>query len=169
MDLILWRHAEAEDGFDDLQRALTQKGQRQAAQMAQWIQRYLPATAPATLNILVSPAVRTQETAKALGWSFETVDAFAPDATPEALLEGAIARVPFQTEGQVLIVGHQPTLGALAAHLLTGRPGHLSVRKGGVLWLRFSARPFPRHASLEAGATMPPGAWLLGAMSPNLL
>ena len=34
MDLILWRHAEAEDaraGQDDLERALTPKGERQAA------------------------------------------------------------------------------------------------------------------------------------------
>lgn len=165
MDLILWRHAEAEDGLDDLQRALTDKGQRQAAQMAQWIKKHLPATAPATLRILASPAVRTQQTAQALGWSFGTVNAFAPGASPETLLAGAIERLPLQVDGQVLIVGHQPTLGALAAQLLTGQPGHLSVRKGGVLWLRLNASP-----TLSTGEKMNfPNACLLAAMSPGLL
>ena len=165
MDLILWRHAEAEDGLDDLQRALTPKGQRQAAQMAQWIQKYLPATAPATLRILVSPAVRTQQTAQALGWTFETVDTLRPGAMPEALLQAAIERMPLQVSGQVLIVGHQPTLGALAAQLLTGQAGHLSVRKGGVLWLRLGAQ----QSTLQGTATNLSSACLLAAMVPGML
>ncbi len=165
MDLILWRHAEAEDGLDDLTRALTPKGQRQAAQMAQWIKKHLPATAPATLRILVSPAVRTQQTAQALGWPFDTVNAFAPGATPEALLEGAIERMPLQVAGQVLIVGHQPTLGTLATRLLTGQPDNLSVRKGGALWLRLDAQSTPFRRS----TTRFPSACLLAAMTPSLL
>lgn len=162
MDLILWRHAEAEDGLEDLERALTDKGQRQAAQMAQWIKKYLPATAPATLRILVSPARRTQQTAQALGWPFSTVNSFAPGARPEALLEGAIERMPIQVAGQVLIVGHQPTLGGLAAHLLTGQPGQMAMRKGGLLWLRLSM-PHPHSATHSVTAS------LLAAMSPGLL
>ena len=42
MDLILWRHAEAfelPDGGDDLDRALTPKGERQAARVADWLSR----------------------------------------------------------------------------------------------------------------------------------
>ena len=30
MELILWRHAEAEEGYPDLERALTEKGHEQA-------------------------------------------------------------------------------------------------------------------------------------------
>lgn len=55
MDLILWRHAEAYDadgGLDDLDRALTPKGERQARRMAEWLGRHLPSTA----KVLVSPA-----------------------------------------------------------------------------------------------------------------
>ena len=40
MDLIFWRHAEAEnrrEGQDDLERALTHKGERQAQRMAAWL------------------------------------------------------------------------------------------------------------------------------------
>ena len=33
MDLILWRHADAEDGADDLARQLTAKGRKQAARV----------------------------------------------------------------------------------------------------------------------------------------
>ncbi len=34
MDLLLWRHAEAEDGTPDLKRKLTPRGEKQARQMA---------------------------------------------------------------------------------------------------------------------------------------
>ena len=63
MDLILWRHAEAEDGVPDGARALTKKGLKQAAAIAAWLKPRLP---DAT-RILVSPATRAQQTAAALG------------------------------------------------------------------------------------------------------
>jgi len=64
MDLILWRHAEAIEGEagEDLARKLTSKGERQAERMAEWLNRRLSHST----RILVSPAVRCQETAKAL-------------------------------------------------------------------------------------------------------
>ena len=40
MELILWRHAEAEDAEPDLTRNLTSKGNRQAALMARWLHDY---------------------------------------------------------------------------------------------------------------------------------
>ena len=64
MDLILWRHAEAEiaaPGQDDLQRALTPKGERQARRMAAWLNQRLAATT----RVLVSPALRCRQTAEA--------------------------------------------------------------------------------------------------------
>ena len=66
MDLILWRHAEAEEGgvgMDDLQRALTPRGEKQAVRMAAWLVRQLPEG----LRVLCSPARRTEQTAQALG------------------------------------------------------------------------------------------------------
>ena len=41
MNLILWRHAEAEDGVPDLERGLTDKGRRQADAAARWLRPYL--------------------------------------------------------------------------------------------------------------------------------
>ena len=62
MDLLLWRHAEAEDGEDDMKRRLTERGHKQARAMAAWIRKHQPKD----LRIIVSPAVRTQQTAEAL-------------------------------------------------------------------------------------------------------
>ena len=58
MDLILWRHAEAFDGTPDLARRLTPKGHKQAAAIAAWLGKRLPAKT----RILASPAARAQET-----------------------------------------------------------------------------------------------------------
>ena len=137
MDLILWRHAEAEllreEGGSDLERALTAKGERQAQRMAQWLNHRMAATT----RVLVSPAERTRATAAALGRVFKTVPALAPDAAPEALLEAA--RWPRSAE-PVLIVGHQPTLGLLAARLLCGEEQPWAIKKGAVWWLRSRQR-----------------------------
>lgn len=131
MDLILWRHAEAveREGVDDLQRQLTAKGERQAQKMADWLNHRLAHST----RVLVSPALRCQQTAKALGRSFKTVEALAPEAPPEALLKAA--RWPDAGE-PVLIVGHQPSLGQLAALLLTGQAQPWAVKKGAAWWLR---------------------------------
>ena len=132
MDLILWRHAEAfdagEDG-DDLGRPLTAKGERQAQRVGAWLGRQLPAGA----KVLVSPALRAQQTAAVLDRKIKTVDALAPGGTVDALLQAA--RWPDAREA-VLIVGHQPTLGSAAAALLAGQAQTWTVRKGGVWWLR---------------------------------
>ena len=69
MDLILWRHAEAEPGEPDLGRRLTAKGIQQAERMAKWLDRHLPATT----RILSSPADRAQQTARALKRKFRVV------------------------------------------------------------------------------------------------
>ena len=128
MDLILWRHCEAEPGEPDLGRRLTSKGVKQAERMAQWLERHLPDSC----RILVSPADRAQQTALALQRKFRTVPELAPGATVGAVL--AAANWPDSRE-PVLIVGHQPTLGMIASFLLSGEEANWSVRKGAVWWL----------------------------------
>lgn len=132
MDLILWRHAEAadaKDGGKDLDRPLTARGERQAARMGEWLNQHLPAGT----RVLVSPARRTQQTAAALERKWKTVAALAPGCGPQAML--AAARWPDSAE-PVLLVGHQPTLGLVAAQLLAGTLQPWSVKKGAVWWLR---------------------------------
>ena len=131
MDLILWRHAEAEDGGPDIpdaKRRLTPRGEKQAHDMAKWLRPRLPKKT----RILVSPATRTQQTAHALVLPFEIEPTIAVGADAEELI--AAAGWPSQN-GAVLLVGHQPTLGRLAALLLAGAEAEWSVKKGALWWL----------------------------------
>lgn len=128
MDLILWRHAEAEDGLDDARRKLTAKGHRQAGAMAKWLQAQLPKR----YVVVASPAVRTCETAAALVSEFETSDDVGLGANPDSVLHAA--GWPHASH-PVVIVGHQPTMGMTAAQLLAGKPLQWSVRKGSIVWI----------------------------------
>jgi phosphohistidine phosphatase len=146
MDLILWRHAEAfemRDVDDDLARALTPKGERQAQRMADWLNQRLAHST----RILVSPAVRCQQTAKALGKKFKTLAELAPDGNGEALLKAA--RWPDASE-PVLVVGHQPTLGFVASYLLAGQPHSWTLKKGAVWWIRGRNREDREQVILQA-------------------
>ena len=128
MDLILWRHCEAEAGEPDLGRRLTPKGAKQAERMAEWLERHLPDSC----RILVSPADRAQQTALALQRKSRTVSELGPGASVTAAL--AAANWPDSRE-PVMLVGHQPTLGMIASFLLSGEEAYWSVRKGAVWWL----------------------------------
>ena len=147
MDLILWRHAEAVDWVPDLARELTPKGHRQANDLAKWLRQRLP---KGTV-ILVSPAARAQQTAQALTSDFKTVKDLSPGASPEAVLSAA--GWPEQS-GAVLVVGHQPALGEVAALLLSGEPGEWSIKKGGVWWLTYRDRG--DQAEVQVKAVMSP-------------
>ena len=128
MELILWRHAEAEDGEPDDARALTGKGRKQAAKVAGWLDRNLPNSC----KILASPTKRTVQTVEALERKFKTVSELGPGSTAEAILK--IANWPDNRE-PILLVGHQPTLGRVASLLLSGTQQDWTIRKGNVWWI----------------------------------
>jgi phosphohistidine phosphatase len=128
MDLILWRHADAEDGAPDLERRLTKKGRKQAERVAEW----LLARLPKAFVVIASPAARAQETAEALGVRFKTVDQLAPGASVAKILKAA--GWP-DAGGAVVLVGHQPDLGRAVAHLVCGAHAEWSIKKGGLWWL----------------------------------
>lgn len=131
MELILWRHADAEYSYPDLERPLSEKGHKQARRMA----KFLLPKLPERVLILVSPALRAQQTAAALGIAFITESHIAPDATADSVLHAADWP---NGDGCVLIVGHQPTLGRVAARVLFGGESELSVKKGSVWWMSAS-------------------------------
>ena len=136
MDLIFWRHAEAFDaleGQDDLSRTLTPKGEKQAARMSQWLDRQLPDG----IRVMSSPAVRCEQTVKALGRKVKYKSELLPNASLDDLL--ITAGWP-DSKMSVLIVGHQPVLGRAVAYLLGLPDGECSVRKGAVWWLRSRVR-----------------------------
>jgi phosphohistidine phosphatase len=150
MDLILWRHAEAEEGGPDLARALTGKGRKQAAHVAEWLQRRLPSK----FALLASPAARAQQTAEALGAKIKTVERLAPGARVPDILEAA--GWPSH-KGTVLVVGHQPDLGNTVAYLLAGAAADWSLKKGALVWVANRERNEEAQVVLRA------------AISPDLL
>ena len=127
MDLLLWRHAEAVDGVPDLARELTPRGQKQAKRVAQWLHQ----RTPQRLKVLVSPSMRTRQTAAAFTEDFEIVSALGPERSVADVL--AATGWP-DASGACLVVGHQPTLGRLAALLLSGSEADWTVKKGGLWW-----------------------------------
>ena len=128
MDLILWRHAEAQDGSPDLERELTPKGRKQARHVAQWLLKRLPED----FSVVSSPAARAVQTAEALERKFRTVKSIAPGASVKDLL--AAAEWP-EGKGAVVLVGHQPDLGQAAAHLLGDARSGWHLKKGAFCWI----------------------------------
>jgi len=128
MDLILWRHADAEAGMPDAARALTGKGAKQAKKMAKWLKSQLPDD----FRLIVSPALRAQQTARALDANFVTLKEIGTGTSPKSLL--AAAGWP-DARRTVVVVGHQPTLGRTVALLMSGAESEWSIRKGGIWWL----------------------------------
>jgi phosphohistidine phosphatase len=150
MDLILWRHAEAEEGGPDLARALTGKGRKQAAHVAEWLLQRLPAK----FTLLASPAKRAQQTAEALEVKIKTVERLAPGAAVDDIL---VAAGWPDHKGAVVVVGHQPDLGNAVAQLLSGAAGDWSLKKGALCWIASRERDDQKQIVLRA------------AISPDLL
>ncbi len=152
MDLILWRHAEAEDGWDDLRRKLTPKGQRQAEKMSKWLTKQLHGK---SICLITSGAKRSQQTMARLSQDFSIEPRLNPGADPVDYLE------VFNQGGMrldaVVMVGHQPEIGRVASLLLTGIEADWAVKKGAVWWLR-------QRSCLEAGSAYELRAMMLPQM-----
>jgi phosphohistidine phosphatase len=149
MDLILWRHAEAEEAdgrTSDAKRRLTARGEKQARKMAVWLKDRLPDKT----RILVSPTERTQQTAHALGLAFELEPKVGVGADPADLIAAANWPEGNGKRSAVVIVGHQPTLGRLAALLLSGTEADWAIKKGAVWWFSSRVRENSGHAVLRS-------------------
>ncbi|MEA3084958.1 MAG: phosphohistidine phosphatase [Paraburkholderia sp.] len=152
MDLILWRHAEAEDfAASDLARALTTRGRKHAQNVAKWLRTRLPDDAV----VLASPAVRTIQTAETLSDQYRVVRELAPNASADDVLKAA--GWPKGIAPTVVIVGHQPTLGHVAARLLGNSNASWPLKKAGLWWIESRERDGEDQAVLRA------------AMSPDLI
>jgi phosphohistidine phosphatase len=150
MNLILWRHAEAKPGSPDLARDLTKKGERQAAAMARWLQRYLPKH----VKILVSPSNRTRQTADALGLPYEICEDLAPEKNAKQFLQACGWPGADET---IVVVGHQPTIGQAAALIMTQSEANWTLKKGAAWWISNRVRGEQSETILKA------------AMSPDML
>ena len=115
MRLYLVRHAEAAPGEPDDLRPLTAEGRQQARDLGQRMRDEL--TRPEA--ILTSPLLRARETggelSRALNVEAEPDDRLAPGATVEDVRAVLAGR-----GGPVVVVGHQPDCGQIAAALSGG-------------------------------------------------
>jgi phosphohistidine phosphatase len=113
--LYLVRHAEASPGEPDELRRLTPGGRAAARDLGV----RLAADGAQPTGVLTSPLLRARETAgevaRGLGCEVEADERLAPGATAEALREAVAGR-----SDEVVVVGHQPDCGRIAAELSGG-------------------------------------------------
>jgi phosphohistidine phosphatase len=116
MRLVIVRHAEAAPGEPDESRALTSQGRAQARKLGRRLREELGVPQA----VLSSPLRRARETAAALDLGEpEPSDSLAPGATADVVRDAVEGR------GEtVVVVGHQPDCGRIAAALGDGLEPH---------------------------------------------
>jgi phosphohistidine phosphatase len=148
MNLYILRHGVAVAKDDpafasDSERPLTKKGIKKFRKAARGIER-LGISFDA---ILSSPLVRARQTADIVAAILgqeslvEEIPALAPDSSPEQLLSELSS---VEDKEHVLLVGHEPFLGKLAAFLLSGKNDSdllIPLRKGGICRIEINAVP----------------------------
>jgi len=124
MEIWLLRHAAAEDRSSsgrDADRTLTEDGHKRARDVA----RGLAALEPGIALVLTSPFARARQTAEPTARALKLpnrlreTSTLEPDRDPEEVL----GEVREENVEAVLLVGHEPHLGALLGRLVFGRPG----------------------------------------------
>jgi len=159
--IYLVRHAIAEaatGGMSDADRALTPEGQLKMRGVAAGLKRL--GVKPGV--VLASPLRRAQETAAVVAsalMSKSSVEIYAPLAPGYSEEDVWKGLRPHRTVRELVLVGHEPDMGRLASHLLTGTAtlAGLPFKKGAVAAIAVEAIP-PRT----------PGA-LLWFMTPKQL
>jgi phosphohistidine phosphatase len=146
-ELYLIRHglaeARGEAWPDDTKRPLTEQGVSRLRKSARALARM---GVPIDV-VLTSPLVRTRQTAEIVAAAFGprppvvNVEALAPGGTPTAL---AAELEKHARRPHIVIVGHEPGIGELAAWLV-GMRHALEFKKGGVCRIDVDALP-PRGA-----------------------
>jgi phosphohistidine phosphatase len=142
-NILLWRHADAlqclSSDDTDIERPLSPKGSQQARKMAHWLNKNLPSET----TILSSSALRAVQTTQALNREYLTLESLAPAAEIRSVIEAITMQNKNKTVTKnLLMIGHQPWIGLLAAQLLLipktlpNNAHEISIKKGAVWWFR---------------------------------
>lgn len=140
MEIWLLRHAAAEDRAPsgrDADRTLTEDGHKRAREVARGLARLEPGIE----LILTSPYSRAKQTAepvaRALGLTakLQETAALEPGSDPQEILD----EIRAEKVESVLLVGHEPHLGALLGRLISGRAGlEVPMKKAALARLSWS-------------------------------
>ena len=144
-ELYIMRHgiavARGADFADDSKRPLTPEGKKKVQEIARGLKRL----GVALDWVVTSPLVRAVETSEIVAESLgpnapmDFCDALRPGGSAEALIT-FLAKHPGRK--RVLVTGHEPDLGWLAARLIgAGRHASLAFKKGGCCLLEFDQFP----------------------------
>jgi phosphohistidine phosphatase len=140
MEIWLLRHAAAEDRAEsgrDADRTLTEDGHKRARDVA----RGLAELEPGIELILTSPYARARQTAEPaaralhLAGKIRETQALEPSSDPQEILDELRA----EKAESVLLVGHEPHMGALLGRLVSGAPGlEVPMKKASVARLTWT-------------------------------
>jgi phosphohistidine phosphatase len=137
MRLYLIRHAHAVDPGENPQRPLSHRGREQVAQLVTFF-RANSALRQVT-DIWHSPLLRARETALLLSTGLRLTARIseAPGLQPEDPVAPVAERIVAFAASDLVLVGHEPHLSALATLLVTGeeRTALFDFKKAGVLAL----------------------------------
>lgn len=154
MLLGLLRHGIAEvesPTGHDFDRRLTPAGRAELEQQLDRIQSW--GWTPSA--ILHSPFVRTTQTARAVAARLPTVPSIVEETLAIGTIDGIVRACA--AHRAPLLVGHEPTLGRLAAHLVGAPSGAMPVEKAGFVLLELDRLPTTRPARLVLFVPPPPG------------
>jgi phosphohistidine phosphatase len=150
-ELYIVRHAIAaargEDWPDDDKRPLTERGVSRFKEEVAGLKKL----SVGVDEIFTSPLVRARQTAELLAAgipgkpSVKVLDALAPGHTPTSVM-AQLARAARRR--RIALVGHEPGLGELAAHLI-GAGRALTFKKGGVCRIDVESLSSRRPGSLS--------------------
>jgi phosphohistidine phosphatase len=133
MQVLLIRHAAAvptgTPGTPDDERRLTPKGKAKFRVAAKGLARI--ASRPDVL--LTSPLPRARQTAEIAARAFKRIEPTVEPALARGSVPGILSALgAHPADATVALVGHEPTLSALLAHLLGARDGErVAFKKGG--------------------------------------
>jgi len=144
MMLYILRHATAEEaasGGDDGARKLTERSKEKMRGAAAGLRTM----GLKFETILTSPLARATETAELVAAAYDNSpppQVLPALATGVAAPEAVSALRAFAKQGEVMIVGHEPQLGAIASILLTGASdvAHFKLKTGGCIAIDLPAR-----------------------------
>jgi phosphohistidine phosphatase len=147
MEIYLFRHGSAEDaraGRPDSARELTEEGREKTAAVARMARK----TGVRPLLVLTSPYIRARQTARIAAQELEcseavvSFDSLVPHGSPETVWRDLR---DYSEQPALLLAGHEPLLGRLAAFLLNAPSLEIEMKKSALVRIDVeSVRSAPR-------------------------